>query len=103
MVVKPEDYNKLLLQVMDPNSFKNMLRIPKDEPIYEIDLNARIIHAPDFLSVEEDHNSEIIWFKVDRFYDNFDLYSSTCWIQYRNANQEEYFYAAPLIVGIEDF
>ena len=55
------------------------------------------------MSVEEDHNAEIIWFKTDRFYDNIDLYESTCWIQYINANNEEYFYAAPIIIGAQEF
>ena len=102
MIVSPQEYNSLLYRLTDPNEFTDMLRIPKDEPIYEIDLNKREINAPEFLSVEEDHNSEIIWFKTDRFYDNIDLYNGTCWIQYKNADQEEYFYAAPLMVGVEE-
>lgn len=103
MIVSPQEYNSLLHRLMDPNEFTSMLRIPEDEPIYEIDLNTRTIAAPEFLSVEEDHNSEIIWFKTDRFYDNIDLYNGTCWIQYKNADQEEYFYAAPIVVGIEEY
>lgn len=102
MIVSPQEYNSLLHRLMDPNEFTSMLRIPEDEPIYEIDLNKRLIAAPEFLSVEEDHNSEIIWFKTDRFYDNIDLYNGTCWIQYKNADQEEYFYAAPIVVGVEE-
>lgn len=102
MIVSPQEYNSLLHRLMDPNEFTSMLRIPEDEPIYEIDLNKRLIAAPEFLSVEEDHNSEIIWFKTDRFYDNIDLYNGTCWIQYKNVDQEEYFYAAPIVVGVEE-
>ena len=103
MIVSPQEYNSLLHRLMDPNEFTSMLRIPEDEPIYEIDLNKRLIAAPEFLSVEEDHNSEIIWFKTDRFYDNIDLYNGTCCIQYKNADQEEYFYAAPIVVGVEEY
>ena len=103
MIVSPQEYNSLLQGLKDPNLFSAFLRIPDDEPIYEIDLNKRVINVPEFLSVEEDHNSEIIWFKTDRFYDNIDLYESACWIQYRNADQEEYFYAAPVIIGAEEF
>lgn len=102
MKVSPQEYNSMLHNLKDPNMFTAMLRIPKDEPIYEIDLNTRHINAPDFLSVEEDHNSEIIWFKVDRFFDNIDLYNGACWIQYKNANKEEFFYAAPLLISIEN-
>lgn len=103
MIVSPKEYESLLHRLMDPNEFASMLRIPDNEPIYEIDLDQRKINAPEFLSVEEDHNSEIIWFKTDRFYDNIDLYGSTCWIQYVNADQEEYFYAAPLVIGVEEY
>ena len=74
MIVSPEEYNALLSELNDPNEFLKYVRIPRDEPVYEIDLNTRTIKAPDFLSVEEDHNSEVIWFMVDRFYDNIDLY-----------------------------
>lgn len=102
MKVSPQEYNSLLYGLKDFNQFTPWLRIPKDEPIYEINLNERKIAAPTFLSVEEDHNSEVIWFKVARFYDNFDLYSTTCWIQYKNANNEEYFYLAPMYISGED-
>lgn len=65
-------------------------RIPYDEPVYEIDLDTRTVKAPEFLSVLEDHNAEVIWFKVNRFYDDVDLYGSTCWIQFKNALKESY-------------
>lgn len=98
MIVSPQEYNSLVHGLINPNEFIHMFRIPEDEPIYQIDLNERKIYAPTFLSVEEDHNSEIIWFEADRFYDNFDLYDSTCWIQYRNAEKREFYYAAPIII-----
>ena len=105
MIVSPEEYNSMLHSLHDPNEYLSFLtRIPKDEPIYEIDLATREIHIPELLSVEQDHNSEIIWFKVNRFYDNYDLYNANCWIQYRNAVREEYYYSAPMIIGSrEDF
>lgn len=103
MIVSPQEYNNLLSRLTDPNEFMDMIRIPQNEPIYQINLDERKIYAPEFLSVEEDHNSEIIWFKTDRFYDNIDLYDSVCWIQYINADKKEYFYAAPLIVGVEEY
>lgn len=69
------------------------------EPIYSIDLNARSIDAPKFLSVEYDHNAETIYFSVDRFFDNVDLSTLFCVIQYQNANpnkaQGGYIYAVP--------
>lgn len=103
MIVSPQEYNSLLHQINNPNDYHHLIRIPSDEPIYEIDLNQRYISAPDFLSVSQDHNSEIIWFKTDRYYDNIDLYDSTCWIQYINADKNEHIYAAPLLTSTEQF
>ena len=99
MKVTPEEYNSLLYKLKDPNEFVHFLRIPAEEPIYTINLATRTIDAPEVLSVEKDHNSEIIWFQVDRFYDDFDLYSANCWIVYRNAERGEHYYSAPLIIG----
>ena len=103
MIVKPDEYEKLILHLKNPNTFKELVQIPENEPVYEINLDTRTINAPEFLSVEEDHNSEIIWFKTKRFYDNFDISSATCWIQYRNALGEEYYLASPLIISAGDY
>ena len=90
MITSPKEYKELYYEITNPNNKGYYLTIPTDERIYKIDLNTREIETPEFLSVLEDHNSEILWFKVDRFYDNFDLFSATCWVQYRNALKEEY-------------
>ena len=103
MILSPQECNELLLKLRDPNQFAHLIRIPENEPIYQIDLDQRKIEAPAYLSVETDQNAEIIWFKVDRFYDNIDLYSGVAWIQYINADKEERLYAAPLLVGTEQF
>lgn len=103
MILSPQECNELLLKLRDPNQFAHLIRIPENEPIYQIDLDKRKIEAPAYLSVEADQNAEIIWFKVDRFYDNIDLYSGVAWIQYINADKEERLYAAPLLVGTEQF
>ena len=103
MIVSPQEYNSLTHSLRDPNTYAPLIRIPKDEPVYEVNLDTREISIPEFLSVQEDHNAEVVWFKVRRFYDNIDLFDSTCWIQYINADKEEYFYAAPKMVYSEDF
>ena len=93
MKTSQKEYNELLYVINDPNNLTDeaiYYRIPSDEPVYEIDLNSRNIQAPEFLSVLEDHNAEVIWFKVDRFFDDVDLYGATCWIQYKNAVGEDY-------------
>lgn len=93
MITSKEEYNELLYLINDPNNSADepiYYRIPVDEPIYNINLNTREVEAPEFLSILEDHNAEVIWFKVDRFFDDVDLFDSTCWIQYKNALNEEY-------------
>lgn len=64
--------------------------IRSDETIYKIDLNSRTVEVPQFLSVYKDHNAEVVWFSVDRFYDDIDLFGSTCYIQYKNALNEQH-------------
>lgn len=92
MITSEKEYNELLYVINDPNNINeaSYYRIPYNEPIYEVNLNTRKIQAPEFLSVLEDHNAEVVWFKVDRFYDDVDLYGCACWIQYKNALKEEY-------------
>lgn len=93
MKTSEKEYNELLYVIKDPNNLTDepvYYRIPADEPVYNIDLNTREIEAPAFFGVTEDHNAEVVWFKVDRFFDDVDLYDATCWIQYKNALKEDY-------------
>lgn len=68
-----------------------------DKPIYyDIDLNTRQIEKPqDVTIVETDHISETIYFRAPRYYDNMDLATTVCIIQYVNADNESYIYAVP--------
>ena len=56
--------------------------LPFADNIYDIDLNTRTIHGPEFLSVRRDHKSEVIYFKVDRYFDYMDLANTVCVIEY---------------------
>ena len=57
------------------------LRLPLDEPCFEIlddEKHRRYIQVPDVfskngISVQGDDNAEILWFSIDRYYDNTDL------------------------------
>jgi hypothetical protein len=82
MITVSNDYLELLHKVQDPNRQDTIIQLPPDEPIYEIDLNTRSISAPKILSVEYDHNAETIYFSVDRFYDNVDLSTMFCVVEY---------------------
>lgn len=99
MITARDDYLDLLYRVQDPNRQDKIIKLPADEPIYEVDLDTRKIDAPEFLSVEYDHNAETIYFRVDRFYDNVDLSTMFCVVQYQNANPDKnrggYIYPVP--------
>ena len=63
--------------------------IPSTEEKLIIDLNTRTITAPEFLSVTKDHNSETLYFMVDRYFDSVDLATMSCIVQYKNANPDK--------------
>ena len=57
---------------------EKFLRLPLDEPLFEIDANSRKITVPsDFatngLSVQGDHLAETVFFSIDRYFDYMDL------------------------------
>lgn len=56
--------------------------LPFADNIYDIDLKTRQIHGPDYISVQRDHKSEIIYFRVDRFWDYMDLSNTVCIVEY---------------------
>ena len=51
------------------SNLPTVVQISKNETLYNIDLNSRTVEAPNFLSAECDHESEILFFKVNRYYD----------------------------------
>lgn len=112
MITTPKDYLELLYKIQDKNRPTAIIALPKEEHIYEIDLNTRTIEAPDYLSAEYDHNAETIYFKVDRYFDNIDLAREDIHVvvQYENADpsptKKGYFYAPPFVdvttFGAED-
>lgn len=72
--------------------------LPFAHNTYDIDLSNRKINGPEILSISRDHQSEIIYFKVDRFYDYMDLATTICVIQYIIPRDEErvpYIYVVP--------
>lgn len=84
-------------------TFNYQYRIPADEPIYKIDLNSRKVESPKNLSVVADNNAEVLWFSVDRFYDDVDLFDAVCWVQYKNALGETYIsMVSPQVIGNYD-
>lgn len=95
MISTPEEYNRLLYKIQDKNPPSIAVLIPGSEPIYEIDLDSRIIKGPESLSVELDHKSETLYFRTQRYYDMVDLATTTCVIQYINANGDNRLFVVP--------
>lgn len=69
--------------------------LPDDQQIIEVDLNTRTIAVPQFLSVQFDHNSEVVYFKTPRYFEGVDLATTTCIIQYVNADGDTGIYCVP--------
>lgn len=72
--------------------------LPYAHNIYDVDLKTRTIHGPEMISVQRDHHSEVIYFKVDRFIDFMDLANTVCVIEYiipGDTSRVPYLYAVP--------
>ena len=68
--------------------------LPIDEDVFEIDANTRRISVPQVfntngLSVQSDQISEVVYFKVNRYYDATDLYTQDIMIEWINAEKED--------------
>lgn len=67
---------------------------------YDIDLTTRTIHAPAILSVERDHKSTVIYFKVDRYFEYMDLSNTICVVEYiipQSNKRVPYLYVVPFM------
>ena len=95
MVTNSQDYEEKLWQIQSNAPTTKAILLPSDEQIYEIDLDKRSISVPKFLSVAKDHQAETIYFQFDRYYDNVDLTTKCCVIQYTNAAGDSYLYPVP--------
>lgn len=65
----------------------------EDVEYIEINMTEREIKLPSsqyssFLTVQNDHWADTVWFSVDRFFDGVDLSQQMCVIEYVNANKE---------------
>ena len=108
MITTPEEYAKYLWGIeatdnegnpINPYNNKPLLSVilPSDEKTFDVDLNARAISVPTFLSVAKDHRAETIYFLVDRYYDYKDLSEVSCMIEFINAAGEGGYYPVPFV------
>lgn len=100
-IIKEQEFlsNLYAIQSLNPPSY---VLFPDEKKTYYIDLNTRIIHAPEFLSVSNDHESETIYFKINRFHDYMDLSNTSCVIQYITPDKKFHLYAVPFYDVITD-
>lgn len=80
-----EEYFQNLEELVSLNT--RFARIPVDEEMFEIDLNTRQINIPSTfkkvgLAVQGDDLAEVVYFKVDRFFDTTDLNETFIMIQW---------------------
>ncbi len=100
-LTKIESYEDLLLQIQNYEDEKGQRYpqlvhlLPENDQIFDIDLDSRTISIPQFLSVQYDHNAEIIYFRCPRYFDNMDLAMTVCIIEYVNAAGESGLYWVP--------
>lgn len=82
-----EQFFGCIQEIADLDS--KFLRLPLDEPMFEIDANSRKINvdATPFkangLSVQGDHLAETVFFKIDRYYDTMDLMNTNIYINWK--------------------
>ena len=91
------DIINLMYKIQSENSPPQLVYLPhaEKESLYEIDLSTRTINGPTFLSVLKDHQSETVYFKMDRYYDHMDLASTHCIIYYTTPDQNSHIYIVP--------
>ena len=68
--------------------------LPLDEETFNIDANTREIKVPDHfakngISVQGDEIAEVIYFKINRYFDTIDLAKKDIYIQWRSAGIDE--------------
>lgn len=94
MIASTDEYMKYLAYVQQEDRPKIAV-LPSTEKVYNIDLQTRQIETPEYLSVEHDHKAEIVYFKVNRFFDYMDLSQTVCIIQYITADNKARIYSVP--------
>lgn len=81
-------YLDRLLEIQNSTDHSFFLLDPDTEPRFVINANMRTIEIPkefQFIGVKTDNRAEKVYFEIDRIFDNVDLSTKTCVVQYINA------------------
>lgn len=99
MITSPEEYIKRLADIQNQDNLKELVMLPTEEPRFIIDANSRTITIPDaftFIGVQNDHAAETIYFEIDRYFDQHDLSTEMCVVQFEaigsDSKRDEGFY-----------
>ena len=88
MITEPSEFRQRLQEIQNSANV-TFTHLPSNEPRFIIDANSREINIPfefSFLGVIGDHKAETIYFEIDRYFDDEDLSTHTCVIQFVNKN-----------------
>lgn len=91
MITSKEEYLQRLEDIQNQSQLKELVMLPADEPRFVIDANSRTISIPDeftFLGVQNDHAAETIYFEIDRYFDQHDLSTEMCVVQFESVSEE---------------
>lgn len=88
LLIQTTDNYKLVEKLFQDGAKPTLVQLEIDDTIYKIDLATRQVEAPEFLAVKSDHEAEIIFFEIDRYYDGMDLSTIPCVVQYKIINKE---------------
>lgn len=92
MITDANEYILALKGIQDSGAPTIYTTLPSTEPRFLINANNRTISIPDkfsFLGVQHDHLAETVYFEIDRYFDNVDLSTQTCVVQFVNKNNKE--------------
>lgn len=95
MITTAQEYFALYHQVTAGNPPDLAVLLPTEENIYNVDLDSRTIEAPKIIGVTGDQRAKVIYFSMNRYYDNFDLSRAIGVIEYINADNEGFIYGIP--------
>ena len=86
-----EEYFSVIKTLVTATGDRKYTMLPLDEDVFEIDANRRLITVPNSfktngISVQGDQIAEVIYFKIDRFFDATDLNEMDIFIQWQAPN-----------------
>lgn len=99
MITESNEFMQRLQELQDSSSV-TYSTLPSNEPRFIIDANSRTIKIPpefQFLGVKNDHKAETVYFEIDRYFDNEDLSTHTCVIQFENKSGEGSIYPVTIV------